>query len=86
MEPITSSAKVEISPVGTITSIDWKKIGKGALIAAGGGLAVYVAGILQTIDWSTIGKYGILLAPIASIIINILDKWVTSNANVKEIY
>ncbi len=82
METEKTTAVVEISPVGTVSKFDWKKIGKGALIAAGGSLSIYVAGLLQAIDWSTIGQYGIFLAPLASILINFLNKWWTQKTNV----
>jgi len=63
------------SKQGELNKQDWKSIGRGALIALGGALAIYVAALLEVIDWSTVSQYGYLIAPIASIFINALRKW-----------
>lgn len=67
------------STSGVLNKYDWKSIGKGALIAAGGALAAYLATQLSIIDWATLGKYGYIIAPFASIVINFLRKWATDN-------
>ena len=69
------------SPAGYLTKYDWKSIGKGALIAMGGALATYLATQLSIIDWATMGKYGFIIAPVASIVINFLRKWVTDHTS-----
>lgn len=51
----------------SLDTTDWKKIGKGALIALGGALLTYVASILSLIDigstWTPIlvGMLGVLI-------------------------
>ena len=69
------------SPVGTLNTTDWKAIGKGALIAVGGAAATYAVTIIPNIDWTQFGPYAPLFTAVASVIVNILRKWVTGKEN-----
>ncbi len=65
----------EKSHLGTLNSTDWKKIGKGALIAIGGALGAYALVALPQIDVASFGKYAPLASAVISILINILSKF-----------
>lgn len=53
---------------------DLRKIGKGALIALVGALIVWLSGLPESIDW---GVYSPFVAAVASVLVNILRKWVS---------
>jgi len=56
---------------GDLNTTDWKKIGKGALIAAAGAVLTYAA---QTIPNINFGEYTVFIAGGAMIVINFLWK------------
>jgi hypothetical protein len=53
--------------------VDWTKIGKGALIAAGGAVLTYLAETIPGVDF---GEYTLIVAPILMILINAGIKWI----------
>lgn len=61
-----------MSPKYSLNSLDWQKIGKGALIALIGTLGTYAIGIAGEIDW---GVWGPAASALISIFANILNKW-----------
>lgn len=63
------------SPKFKIDAIGWKKIGKGALIAAGAAGVTYLLEALPTIDF---GQYTIAVVGIAGIVLNTIRKWLSS--------
>lgn len=53
---------------------DWRRIGKGALLAAGGAVVAYLTSeVLPSLDQSTL--MGATLAAIASTLLNLARKW-----------
>ena len=56
----------------SLNRLDWKKIAKGAAIAAGGAIFTYLESIIATIDF---GTYGPIVMAINSIIINLATKF-----------
>ncbi len=65
------------SEVGELNKTDWKKIGKGALIALGGALGTYALTVLPTIDLATFGKYAPLAGAGISVLINLISKFLS---------
>lgn len=61
-----------ISKRFTLNETDWKKIGKGALIAVGGAAATYALSVLPEVDF---GQYTPLAVSVLSILINALLKF-----------
>lgn len=62
------------SSFGKLNITDWRKIGKGALIAIGGSLLAYLATVIANVNW---GSYAYIAIPLAAIIINAGQKWLT---------
>lgn len=62
---------VEQSPKYQLNSLDWGKIGKGALVALGGAALTYATELIPNIDW---GQYTPLVVMVSSILINLLRK------------
>ena len=60
-----------ISPKYKLNSVDMNKVGKGALIAFGGFVLVYISDLLPQIDW---GEYAPLIVPMGAILINFFIK------------
>jgi len=58
----------------SLNSIDWKKIGKWALIALGWALFTYIQSVIVTIDF---GSYTPIIMAVNSIIINIVTKFLS---------
>lgn len=72
------------SPPFSLGPDDWKKIGKGAILAALGGVAAYVtASVLPTLTEHTANDLGALLVALAAtalpIVANIVRKWLGDN-------
>lgn len=65
------------SPSFALNSFDWKKIGKGALIAAAGAVLTYLSTFITHADF---GVYTAVVAVVASALINAGQKWVSSNS------
>lgn len=63
---------VGASPSMSLNTTDWKKIGKGALIATAGALLTYAAEIIPGIDF---GQYQLIIAPLLMVLINAGLKW-----------
>lgn len=59
----------------TINSIDWKKIGVGALIAMGGALLTYVVEVFGNIDF---GQFAVIVIPAFGILVNFLRKLISN--------
>lgn len=60
------------SPSGTMNSTDWKKVGKGFLIAlAGAGLTI-LAEMIPGLDF---GQYTLVVVPLLSTLVNLGLKW-----------
>ena len=57
-------------------SQDWKRIGKGALVAIAGALVIYIPQAVTEISW---GAYAPFATAIAGILVNILRVWATDN-------
>lgn len=57
----------------TLKEHDWKKIGKGLLIAIGGAGLTYLQDILLTIDF---GEWTPIVVALNSVLINIIRKWI----------
>jgi hypothetical protein len=55
---------------------DWKKIGKGALLALAPAVVVFLGDLTSMVDF---GASAPIIAAIASIGINFLRKWITDN-------
>jgi hypothetical protein len=55
---------------------DWKKIGKGALLALAPALVVFLSDLTNMVDFGTTAP---IVAAIASIGINFIRKWITDN-------
>lgn len=55
---------------------DLKKIAKGAGIAVGGALLVYIAEVLPSVNF---GEYTPLIVAVASIAVNACLKWIDGN-------
>lgn len=66
---------METSKQFTLNTIDWKKIGKGALIAVIWVLMTYLADLIPTIDF---GVYTPIVVAGFSILANIVRKWMES--------
>lgn len=62
---------------------DWKKVGKGFLIALAGGVVAFFGQVSGVIDYTLYGVWGpviaLLVATFASTIVNILNKWIAEN-------
>lgn len=63
---------------GELNNIDWLKIGKGAIIALAGALATYLATLSGTIDF---GDYTPLVTALFSVVVNLLNRWISDNSN-----
>lgn len=63
---------METSKQFTLNNIDWKKIGKGALIAIAGALFTYFESFITTVDFAI---YTPLVMAINSILVNVVTKW-----------
>lgn len=59
-----------------LDNIDWKKIGKGALIVVGGAVLTYSQEIIMEVDF---GQFQALAMGVNSIIVNFLRKWLANN-------
>lgn len=57
-----------------LSKTDLKKVGIGALIAAGGAALSYLADWLNVVDLSVYGENAVVIGAVASIIINALRK------------
>lgn len=55
------------SPVGTLNQTDWRKIGKGAIIAITGALLTYGSQIVSSTDF---GSYTLLVGALWSVLTN----------------
>jgi hypothetical protein len=64
------------SPAGSFTWEDAKKVLKGAGIAAGGAVLVYLGDFLKVLE---IGEYTPIAVAVGSILINFGRKWVNNN-------
>lgn len=63
------------SPAGHLNVTDWRKIGKGALIALGGALLAYLSEqVIPGLESNDLAW----LAPLASVLVNMAQKWVTN--------
>lgn len=62
------------SPRFKLSKEDWIKVGRGALIAGGGAVLVYIADFLQTADFA--GWTPVMVA-VASVLVNIARKFLT---------
>ena len=60
------------SKIGTLNKTDWKKIGKGLLIALGGTALTYITDLVSWIEW---GEWKPLVVAASSIFINFGWKW-----------
>lgn len=61
------------SPRGSLNSNDWKKIGKGTLVAAAGGGLGYAS---MHIDPSGVAeRYSWVIVPMWSVVVNAAWKW-----------
>lgn len=67
---------METSQKFSLNSLDWKKIGKWALIAIAGALFTYVESIITTIDF---GTYTPIVMAINSVLVNVVAKWLAGN-------
>lgn len=63
------------SPTGTLNVTDWKKIGKGALFAAGGAVVAFLISLLPGLHFGPFDAYAGLIVPIASILLNAAAKY-----------
>jgi len=66
------------SPMFSLYREDWKKVGKGALIAVGGAILTYGTQILTNFDFKT---YGPIITAVWSILANLGWKWIKNNQN-----
>ena len=64
----------ETSPMFKMDTKGWIKVGKGALIAAGGAGLTYLAQNITGIDF---GQMTPVIVSVASIVINAVRKWIT---------
>lgn len=64
----------------TLQTLDWKKIGIGALIALGGTLLTYFQDVFAQIDF---GEYQMLAVAINSVIINIIRKFLQGDIEIE---
>lgn len=55
---------------------DGLKIAKGAGIAIGSALVVYLTDIIPNIDW---GVYGPVMVAVSGVLLNAVRKWLASN-------
>lgn len=62
---------METSPKFTLNTLDWKKIGKWALIACAGALFTYLESLITTIDF---GTYAPIVMAVNSVLVNIVTK------------
>lgn len=60
----------------TLNEIDWKKIGKWALIAAGGALFTYLQQIIVGMDF---GVYTPVVMAVNSVLVNAVNKFLQGN-------
>ena len=67
---------METSKKFRLNAIDWKKIGKGALIAIAGTLLTYLTDLIPTIDF---GVYTPVVVAWFSIFVNFANKWISWN-------
>jgi hypothetical protein len=61
----------------SLNSIDWKKIGIGALVAGVGALLTYLTEVIGGID---LGEWTPVVVGIWSVIANIVRKWVADHS------
>jgi len=64
------------SPPLQLNTTDWKKIGKGAVIALGGAFLTYLAEAVKIIDF---GQYTPVAVAVFSVLINFGWKWIQNN-------
>lgn len=64
-----------------VDNVDWKKVGKGALIAAAGALGTY---LIETIGKIDFGIYQVLVGAILSIAANFLNKLLTAQESLEK--
>lgn len=60
------------SPKWTLNMTDWKKVGKGFLIALAGMILTLLADMIPGLDF---GQYTLIVAPILMALINAALKW-----------
>lgn len=67
--------KMDKSRIGKLSETDWKKIGKGAVLAMGGALGVYALSALPQISIEDFGIYAPVASAIISVLLNVLRKY-----------
>lgn len=65
-----------MSKFGTLDKTDWKKVGKGLLIAVAGAALTYATEFIPTVDW---GSYTPVVVAGASVLINLAWKLLAEN-------
>ena len=60
--------------IGSLNSVDWKKIGKGAIIAVIGALLTYLTPIITGLD---LGVYTPIVVAFWSVVTNAVKKWLS---------
>lgn len=65
-----------MSPKYSLNTLDWKKIGKGAIFASVGALGTYALGVGADIDW---GTWAPVATALLSVFANLLNKFLSNN-------
>lgn len=60
------------SPKWTVNATDWKKVGKGFLIALAGMALTLLADLIPGLDF---GNYTVIVAPVMMALVNLGLKW-----------
>jgi hypothetical protein len=63
-----------MSKIFTLSSIDWKKIGVGALVAITGAVLTYLTPIITNLE---LGQWTPIVVAVWSVIANVVRKWIT---------
>lgn len=77
--PNANPSPLGTSPRWTMNTTDWTKIGKGALIAAGGALLTYLLDMLPNINF---GDFTPLAVAGFSVLINAALKWMAGQKEI----
>lgn len=66
----------ELSPKWSLNSIDWKKIGIGALVAIVGAVLTYSQQVIMKVDF---GTWSPIVMIVNSTIVNLVRKFIADN-------
>lgn len=65
-----------VSPAGTLNVTDWKKAGKGLLLAIGGVVVTYLVSLLPDLQNKlAFGQWTMIVVPLASTLLNLAAKY-----------